>query len=85
MNLPKKLFGIDTDIEETYKPEEFSNKPVGFSYKPMQISPQVLQRLITIRSFPNKELQAFAWSRNAEVFCPGSILFKRDQMARYLY
>ena len=85
MNLLKDLFGIDTDLDEAYKPEELSYKPDGFSYKPMAISPEILQRLIPIRSFPTEELQSFAWSRTAEVFCPGSVLFKRDQLARYLF
>ena len=86
MNLLKDIFGIDTDIEETYKPEEFVYKSSdGFSYKPMEITAETLQRLIPIRSFPVEELQTFAWSRTAEVFCPGSVLFRRDQFARYLF
>ncbi len=85
MNFLKDLFGIDTDLEESYKPEELSYKADGFSYKPMPITPEILRRLIPIRSFPNEELHSFAWSRTAEVFCPGSVLFKRDQLARYLF
>jgi HD-like signal output (HDOD) protein len=85
MNLLKDLFGINTDIEEYHEAEDLSYKLDGFCYKPMPITPEILQRLIPIRSFPNEELQAFAWSRAAEVFCPGSILFRRDQLARYLF
>ena len=85
MNLLTDLFGIDTYIEEIYEHEALSSKQDAISFKPLQITPNILQRLIPIRSFPIEEIQAFAWNRNAEVFCPGSILFKRDQFARYLF
>jgi len=85
MNLLTDLFGIDTYIDELYKPEVSPYKQDDISYKPLQITPSILQRLIPIRSFPIEEIQVFAWNRNAEVFCPGSILFKRDQFARYLF
>ena len=85
MNLLTDLFGIDNYIEESYNPDEILYNRDIISYKPLRITPDILQRLIPIRSFPIEEIQAFAWSRNAEVFCPGSILFKRDQFARYLF
>ena len=85
MNLITDLFGIDNYIEESYNPDEILYNRDVISYKPLRITPGILQRLIPIRSFPIEEIQAFAWNRNAEVFCPGSILFKRDQFARYLF
>ena len=85
MNLLYDIFGIETDIEEPFKPDETPYESDGFSYKPLPITPDILQRLIPIRSFPSEELQAFAWNRSAEVFCQGSVLFKRDQFARYLF
>jgi len=85
MNLLTDLFGIDNYIEESYNPDEILYNRDVISYKPLRITPGILQRLIPIRSFPIEEIQAFAWNRNAEVFCPGSILFKRDQYARYLF
>ncbi len=85
MNLLKDLFGIDSDIEESFKPDELSQKLDGASYKPLPITPETLQRLIPIRSFPSEEIQAYSWSRSAEVFCKGTVLFKRDQLARYLF
>jgi len=85
VNLLQDLFGIDEETEESYTPGEFSYRPDEFADKPMPLSVEVLQRLIPIRSFPSDELTAFAWSRTAEVFCPGSVLFRRDQLARYLF
>lgn len=85
MNILKDLFGIDTDTSVKELSEDIQKKPDEFAYKARPISLEILQRLIPLRTFPVEELRAFSWNRTAEVYTKGSVLFRRDHLARYLY
>ncbi|MFM8331351.1 MAG: HDOD domain-containing protein [Candidatus Methylumidiphilus sp.] len=85
MNLFKNLFELDAENDAPAEAVHAPRRLCEFSCKPMPITPELLQRLIPLRGFPLEELQAYAWNRTAEVYTAGTVLFKKDQIARYLY
>ncbi len=53
--------------------------------KPVSVSPAMLKQLFPVRNLSEEELEAFSLGREAEVYGPESILFRRKQPINALF